>query len=385
MSSKAHVISATRSAERAQGDAQVEPYRGTCPVKQEHAEPLAQTGSWELRPDEGLLTWSDNLSRIYGYEPGEFTPSFEKVFDRVHPADLSDFAAEIDLIVRTDQPRPPIEYRIIRADGVVRHLRSTAWHVDASTPVRRIIGAVEDRSDSHEAEREIAARIAVSHALAVWESLEIGGLRLLRNFGKPMGFDLGVLWAPKGDMLESRLFWNTQTSTELDLQNEIERTRVPLGVGLWGRAWEQRAPVAVTNVAAEGSYLFRKLATRAGLRGAIAFPAVHEGSVIAVLGFASCEEVRLTERLTDSLMAVGTEIGSFLSHRHGELKPPLLSGREKQVMQLAADGHQGPVIADELGIAVSTIKTHFEHIYEKLGVTDRGNAVAVALREGCIG
>jgi ATP/maltotriose-dependent transcriptional regulator MalT len=123
---------------------------------------------------------------------------------------------------------------------------------------------------------------------------------------------------------------------------------------------------------------------RAGLRGAIAFPALCGEEVLAVFGFAGRERIELTERLTDCLLSIGTEIGRFLSRRRGELGPPVLSRRETEVLQLAAEGNPGPRIAERLHISVATVRTHFEHIYEKLEVSDRGTAVATGLREGLI-
>lgn len=55
-----------------------------------------------------------------------------------------------------------------------------------------------------------------------------------------------------------------------------------------------------------------------------------------------------------------------------------------QLLQLAAEGRSGPMIARELVISLATLKTHFEHIYAKLGVGDRARAVAKALRLGLI-
>jgi DNA-binding CsgD family transcriptional regulator len=63
---------------------------------------------------------------------------------------------------------------------------------------------------------------------------------------------------------------------------------------------------------------------------------------------------------------------------------PDLTRRERQVLQLAAEGLSGPSIAEALVISLATVKTHFQHIYEKLAVGDRPAAVAAALREGLI-
>lgn len=64
--------------------------------------------------------------------------------------------------------------------------------------------------------------------------------------------------------------------------------------------------------------------------------------------------------------------------------PALLTPRELEVLELAAAGCNGPVIAGELVVSAATVRTHFEHIYAKLGVSDRAAAVAKAMRTGLI-
>jgi PAS domain S-box-containing protein len=62
----------------------------------------------------------------------------------------------------------------------------------------------------------------------------------------------------------------------------------------------------------------------------------------------------------------------------------LLTPRELQVLQLAADGLNGPLIAEQLVVSTSTVRSHFRNIYEKLEVPDRAAAVARAMRLGLI-
>jgi two-component system nitrate/nitrite response regulator NarL len=54
------------------------------------------------------------------------------------------------------------------------------------------------------------------------------------------------------------------------------------------------------------------------------------------------------------------------------------------VLRLAAEGLARQEIQTRLLLSRSTVKTHFEHIYAKLGVSSRVAAVARALREGLI-
>jgi PAS domain S-box-containing protein len=70
--------------------------------------------------------------------------------------------------------------------------------------------------------------------------------------------------------------------------------------------------------------------------------------------------------------------------RAGHSAPRPLTEREIEVLLLAAEGISGPAIAKQLVLSPHTVRTHFEHIYEKLGVGDRTAAVAHALRAGLI-
>lgn len=63
---------------------------------------------------------------------------------------------------------------------------------------------------------------------------------------------------------------------------------------------------------------------------------------------------------------------------------PALSARETEVLKRIASGQNIPAIAAELFVAPSTVKTHVQRLYEKLGVSDRAAAVAEAMRQGLL-
>src|SRR6478609_4169314 len=63
---------------------------------------------------------------------------------------------------------------------------------------------------------------------------------------------------------------------------------------------------------------------------------------------------------------------------------PVLSSRERQVLEGFARGRSIPQVAAELMIGASTVKTHTQRLYEKLGVSDRAAAVAEAMRRGLL-
>jgi DNA-binding NarL/FixJ family response regulator len=67
-----------------------------------------------------------------------------------------------------------------------------------------------------------------------------------------------------------------------------------------------------------------------------------------------------------------------------EMPTVQLSPREREVLQLLAQGQTNREIARRLTVSVSTIKIHVEHILAKLGVSDRTQAAVRAIELGLL-
>jgi two-component system NarL family response regulator len=61
-----------------------------------------------------------------------------------------------------------------------------------------------------------------------------------------------------------------------------------------------------------------------------------------------------------------------------------LTPRELSTLRLMADGKSNKEIASDLAISERTVKTHLGHLFEKLGVTSRTEAIKVATRRGLV-
>jgi two-component system, NarL family, nitrate/nitrite response regulator NarL len=61
-----------------------------------------------------------------------------------------------------------------------------------------------------------------------------------------------------------------------------------------------------------------------------------------------------------------------------------LSGRERELLELAAEGLTTAEIAERLYLSPNTVKTYWQRLYEKLGARDRASAIAEAIRRGLL-
>jgi PAS domain S-box-containing protein len=350
----------------------------------ESAERVAQIGSWEWTPETGELLWSDNLFRLFGLEPGSVTPSAELVLGMTHPDDRERQAREVERLRRgTTYQR--FGYRIVRTDGSTRHLRSTLAEIDQPGKPHKILGTVQDVTDQRRTESEIAGFVAVSEAIEEWESFDQGVENLLRKLAEALDCVAGVLWVPDGEDLVARVFWRKRNFDEADdFEAATRRLRIAHGQGLLGGVWKSGTPIAMTDLGEFHGYLRTEEAETAGLRGGVAFAVLDGEEVLAVVELYSCEDAEPGERLMRSLVGIGHVLGQFLKRRRGELGSARLTAREVEVLQLAARGNSAAQIAERLTISRSTVKTHFEHVYAKLDVSDRVAAVAKAVREGLV-
>jgi DNA-binding NarL/FixJ family response regulator len=62
--------------------------------------------------------------------------------------------------------------------------------------------------------------------------------------------------------------------------------------------------------------------------------------------------------------------------------PALLTEREREVVQLYAEGHATKQIAERLNLSVKTVETHRRHIMQKLNITSIAELTKFAIREG---
>jgi len=126
--------------------------------------------------------------------------------------------------------------------------------------------------------------------------------------------------------------------------------------------------VLIFTAYSERSLLSRGL--ESGAKGYILKEAPHETLVRAI------DKVAKGESFIDPAL-----MPAFLS---GNDREEMLTGREREILQLLADGMSNADVAQRLFISQETVKSHVRHILAKLEADTRTHAVAIALRDAII-
>jgi two-component system nitrate/nitrite response regulator NarL len=132
----------------------------------------------------------------------------------------------------------------------------------------------------------------------------------------------------------------------------------------------------------------RVLLLSAITEGSVVFAALEQGAAGYLAKDAKRSEiVEAVIRAARGATVVPPELAGGLAEQirlRAETSGPILSEREAQVLRGFARGLSVPQVAAELFLGASTVKTHAQHLYEKLGVSDRAAAVAEGMRRGLL-
>lgn len=119
------------------------------------AQKIAKVGSWEWYPETGEVNWSDEMARIYGFDPDEFDRDYQTFSDHQHPEDRQRMEKKIKQTLE-EKGSFVVEHRIIRPDGEQRILQGRGEVVtDENGEVVKMIGTGQDITEQKETEQKL--------------------------------------------------------------------------------------------------------------------------------------------------------------------------------------------------------------------------------------
>ncbi|MFA4951331.1 PAS domain-containing protein [Brevundimonas sp.] len=131
------------------------------------AESVAGLGSWRLDLVGGpRVTWSEQVYRIHGVEPGTFDPAYDDAIDFYHPENRPLIRDWVASALETGVAEP-LTLRLIRSDGDERRVRTQGEvQRNEAGQITALFGIFQDVTDSERRHMEVAASEQRFRALA---------------------------------------------------------------------------------------------------------------------------------------------------------------------------------------------------------------------------
>ncbi len=182
------------------------------------AQQVAHLGSWELDLASNVLTWSDEVFRIFELDPLKFGASYEAFIALVHPDDRDFVHHAYTNSLETRQPYN-IVHRLLFADGRVKWLNECCTnHFDADGKPLRSAGTVQDVTERELTEQELrVAAIAFNTQEAILiTDAEANIVRVNQAFQEITGYlaeevigrNPGMLSSGRHDKLFFKAMWD---------------------------------------------------------------------------------------------------------------------------------------------------------------------------------
>ena len=118
------------------------------------AQRLAHTGAWAGDATTQPLYWSEEVFRLFGFDPQGGLPHWEQPIERVHPEDRAKFLEAFNRAIQ-EKRDSEVEFRIVLPDGTVKYVYGVGHPVlDAKGEFAEVVGTVVDITERKRAEEE---------------------------------------------------------------------------------------------------------------------------------------------------------------------------------------------------------------------------------------
>lgn len=335
------------------------------------AQRVARLGSWEWNVRSGKVTWSEEMYRIIGVDPGDFEPDFEAGLSFLHPDDRDRVLQTLREEAMGEHRPYELFYRIVRPDGAVRHIHSHSHpQVDESGELVRLVGTWQDVTELKRAEETNRALLTLSHRLnatldldEVLETLVAEAIRLTDAQGGCTGLNVG------GEFVMDTYYYNGKSYA-------LPR-RWPPGRGIPGWVLAHRETY-VTADAPNDPVGTPDMIQRFGLRSILAAPVIDsQGHVLAFFevadkrskaGFDEEDRTRLVGLSQIAAIAVKN---AQLYERQRLLSRQIVNAQEEERQRLSRELH------DSIGQLLTALGIQLD----MLGNRPEAEAIAGDLRE----
>ena len=205
------------------------------------------------------------------------------------------------------------------------------------------------RAQNERANDHLLAQNALAVTLVEPGSLADVTPKALEAIGRTLGWQLGALWMVDEPHQELRLVgvWHEPDLRAAGFVDLSRRTTFKRGEWLPGQVWDRDEPAWSEEITRDESYLRSKVASEAGLSGALSFPVLGEHGVVGAAEFYTRDLRTPHPELLRLLRGFGSQLGQYIELRQAEelareseaIKTSIFETALDAVISIDASGH----------------------------------------------
>jgi PAS domain S-box-containing protein len=270
------------------------------------AQKFTHTGSWAWQvAGRSALHLSEEWYRIYGFNPEDGLPAWEKRLQRIHPEDRAKWEEATDRAIG-EKSDYDVEYRILLPGGTVKYIHTVGHPVlNASGDLVQFVGSLMDITERKRAEVLLAGENRLLEMIARGDSRALileGACLLVEELASGSLCSI-LLFDPSTNCLRH----GAAPSLPNAYTEAIDGAVIGPSVGSCGTAAYRAEPVIVSDIATDPLWAdFRDLASAHGLRACWSTPILSSaGKVLGTFATyyreprsPSSQEQNVIERIT---------------------------------------------------------------------------------------
>ena len=285
------------------------------------AQRLAHVGSWRwsCMTDE-LIEGSDEYCRIHGVSPSEIRELMNHQMERsIHPEDR-EMVEEIFARHRDDERSYALEYRIVRPDGEVRHVREAGEIAEYEDVGNEWFGTVQDITEAKCLEQVLRAQsdslrlvsrfaLAVNEAGSSEDAFQAGLDEICSYADWSVGHVFKISESGSGECVSTGLWHLDDAKQYAKFRAATEQAQLAIGVGLPGRVLAENQAVWTTDFARDLSTPRAEQAAEVGLKSCFGVPVMVGPDIVAILEFFTERESAVDDQTRTVVSQIATQLG----------------------------------------------------------------------------
>lgn len=200
--------------------------------------------------------------------------------------------------------------------------RTCRWYEKNAYPARHGLSCLAtDVTARKRAETRLAAGHAVTRILSESKSFDEAGPKLLPELCRILEAQVTILWVPAPDhsgLMCVKLHRCDESPEARRFTDESRQIRFLSGETLPGLVWKEQRGVWIADLEKEHNFTRKRIAAKAGLRSAVAFPISNAGEFFGVVELFLKRLCHEDAMLVETTTALGTEIAQFIQHKRAE-------------------------------------------------------------------